>query len=225
MFCRNCGNEIEEDDLFCLHCGFKLNEVHLNNSSHNNLIGFSSKINDPAFEKYLKSTKQWSYIFSVIIAIIAIIGFAIYGFVSTEMDNPQALFIGLGIGGMFILIAVFQNISRARTKTWDGKVVDKKIEKKRRKSYSGEDYTWIDYMLFTVFIRSYDGKMHTISAEDEDTVYNYYQIGDFVRHHKGLNSYEKYDKSRDTIIFCNACATLNDINDDFCIRCNCPLLK
>ncbi len=62
-------------------------------------------------------------------------------------------------------------------------------------------------------------------VEDDDTLYNYYRIGDRVRHHAGLNSYEKYDKTRDSIIFCAACATLCDIGDDVCYRCKCPLLK
>jgi len=87
------------------------------------------------------------------------------------------------------------------------------------------DYYWEDYEQFTVFIRSENGKIHTITAENDDTLYNYYQIGDKVTHHAGLNSFEKYDKSQDMIIFCNACATLNDIRDDYCYRCECPLLK
>lgn len=164
----------------------------------------------------------------MILALCAVIGFSIYGETSSEMDNPQAFFIGLGIGGMFMVIAIFQIIGRKRSKTWDGVVVDKKIEQKRRKRGTGtanNDYYWEDYTLFTVFIKSESNKTHTISAEDDDTSYNYYQLGDKVRHHAGLNSYEKYDKSKDTIIFCNACASLNDISSDICFRCQCPLLK
>ena len=189
------------------------------------LIGFSNKINDPAFAKYLKNTNRWSAIFSIIIAFAAIIGFFIYGETSSEMDNPQALFIGLGIGGMFLLIALFTIIGRSKGTTWDGTVANKKVEKKRRQKSSGDDYYWEDYTLFTVFIRRDSGKKQKISVENDDTIYNFYQIGDRVRHHKGLNSYEKYDKSKDTIIFCNACASLNDICDDYCFRCKCPLLK
>lgn len=73
------------------------------------------------------------------------------------MDNPEALFIGLGIGGMFIAIAVIQIIKRKSSKTWDGEVVDKKTEKKKRKRYTNrytdgdgnqhEDYYWEDYIL------------------------------------------------------------------------------
>ena len=189
------------------------------------LMGFSSKINDPAFAKYLKNTNRWSAIFSIIIAAAAVIGFYIYGETSSEMENPQALYMGLGIGGMFLLIALFTIIGRKKSTTWDGTVVDKKIEKKRRSQSSGDDHYWENYTLFTVFLRSDSGKKHKISVENDDTLYNYYQVGDRVRHHKGLNSYEKYDKSRDSIIFCNACASLNDIRDDYCFRCKCPLLK
>jgi len=189
------------------------------------LMGFSSKINDPAFAKYLKNTNRWSAIFSIIIAAAAVIGFYIYGETSSEMENPQALYMGLGIGGMFLLIALFTIIGRKKSTTWDGTVVDKKIEKKRRSQSSGDDHYWENYTLFTVFLRSDSGKKHKISVENDDTLYNYYQVGDRVRHHKGLNSYEKYDKSRDSIIFCNACASLNEIRDDYCFRCKCPLLK
>lgn len=195
-------------------------------AENNKHIGYSSKINDPAFAKYLKNTNKWSLYFSFILAVIAIAGFFIYGETSSEMDNPEALYIGLFIGGMFIMIALFQIMNRKKSKTWDGIVVDKKIENKRRKrNTTDDDYYWEEYTVFTVFIRSDSGKMHEIRVENDDTVFNYYQIGNRVRHHGGLNSYEKYDKSKDTIIFCNACASLNDINDDYCHRCNVPLLK
>lgn len=200
-----------------------------NNLSHNNnskYVGFSYRINDKAFEKYIKNTNRWSAIFAIVLAIASAVGFFIYGETSSEMENPYALFIGLGIGGMFLLIALFTILSRGKGKTWDGKVINKKIEKKRHKKSTGDnDYYWEDYLEYSVFIQGDDRKARKISVENDDTVYNYYQVGDRVRHHKGLNSYEKYDKSKDSIIFCNACASLNDINDDYCFRCKCPLLK
>ena len=70
-----------------------------------------------------------------------------------------------------------------------------------------------------------NGKKYDITVDADDTRYNYYKIGDRVRHHKGLNTYEKQNKTGDTIIFCNACASLNDIKEDYCFRCKCPLLK
>jgi hypothetical protein len=156
----------------------------------NNYIGFSKRINDEAFKKYLKNTNRWSVIFSIILAVASAIGFFIYGETSAEMENPEALYIGLVIGAMFLLIAFFTIISRGKSRTWDGKIVNKKIEKKRRKKSTGDnDYYWENYLKYSVFIQGEDKKTREISAEDDDTVYNYYQIGDRVRHHKGLNTY------------------------------------
>lgn len=189
-------------------------------------IGFSSRINDPAFTKYLKNTTRWSTLFAFILSVAAIISFYIYGEQSSEMDNPQALYIGLGIGGMFMLLALLQTMGRKKSKTWDGTVVDKKAENKRRRKYTTDnDFYWVDYIEYVVMIKENGGKIHEIAVADDDTLYYYYKIGDHVRHHAGLNSYEKYDKSGDNIVFCNACASLNDITNDVCYRCNCPLLK
>ncbi|MDX9872116.1 MAG: zinc ribbon domain-containing protein [Clostridia bacterium] len=237
MYCPQCGAQLPENTNFCSNCGVRQDmtaataapapeEALQRNSS---LIGWSDKINDPAFDQYLKNTNRWAAIFAVLLAVVALIGFTIAGEMGVDnMENPQAFFYGLGVGGMFILIAVFSIIGRKKSKTWDGTVVDKTIKKKRRKQSTGSDnndFYWVDYMEYVVLIQSIDGKTHRITAENDDTQYNYYQIGDLVRRHRGLNSYEKYDKSGDDIIFCNACATLCDINDETCFRCKCPLLK
>ncbi len=189
----------------------------------NNRIGYSSKIDDPAFTQYLKNSNRWSAWFSLGLALIAIVGFFIHGEMSDNMENPESLYIGLVIGSMFMLIAFYQIHSRKRDKTWDGMVVDKRVKKKQRRARY--DDTMVTYTEYTVLIRSDAGKKHEVTAEDDDTVYNYYKVGDKIRHHKGLNSYEKYDKSGDAIIFCNACGSLNKFEDEKCFRCKCPLLK
>lgn len=230
MYCKKCGTIVSENSKFCASCGTGIaSKIDEGNQGTNvGTIGFSSKINDPAFTKYINSSNQWAVVFSAILAVAAIIGFFIYGETSSEMENPQALFIGMGIGGMFVIIALFQVIKRKRSRTWDGTVIDKTVKKKSRRQSSGSDTNdyYIQYFTeYAVIIRDKTGKKHRMVVEDDDTVYNYYKIGEFVRHHAGLNSYEKYDKSKDSIIFCNACATLCSINDDVCFRCSCPLLK
>lgn len=226
MVCGHCAEALSGQDRFCTSCGASVQESGQGTDVKNakGLIGFSHKINDPAFARYVKDSNRWSLIFSLVIAAAAVIGFYIYGETSYEMDNPQALLIGLGIGGMFVLIALFQILGRKRSTTWDGTVVDKKIEHKKRKQGPRDNWYWQKYTLYTVVVRSDRGKTYELTAEDDDTLYNYWKIGDRLRHHAGLN-YEKYDKSKDEIIFCNACASLNDINDDYCHRCKCPLLK
>ena len=228
MYCNNCGAQLSDEAFFCGSCGAET-PVHPEFGAEvsRGPIGYSSRINDPAFAKYLKNTNRWAVLFSLILAIAALLGFYIYGETSSEMDNPQALIIGSAIAALFLLIALFQVLGRKRSKTWDGVVVDKTVkEKKRRQSTGNDDYT-IDYYTEYAVIVKEDGKnkKHRIVSEDDATLSRYFQIGDRVRHHAGLNSYEKYDKSADTVIFCNACATRCDINDEYCFRCKCPLLK
>lgn len=227
MYCKHCGTDLSDDTRFCTGCGAQTGSVP---DSHpptgGGRIGYSERIQDPAFARYLKSTNRWSAVFSVILAVAAVIGFYIYGETSREMENPQALFIGLGIGGMFLLIALYSILARKKSKTWDGVVVDKTIKEKSRRHDTGNNDSTIDYYTeYAVIVRDERGKAHRMTAEDDRTVFDYFQVGDRVRHHAGLNSYEKYDKSHDSIIFCNACGTLCQISDDVCFRCKCPLLK
>ena len=226
MYCVTCGTQMSESTRFCPACGSEITPASQAPQSPG-LRGFSPRISDPAFAKYIKNSNRWAAIFSLILAAVAVIGFYIAGEAGAEgMRNPQSLYIGFGIGGMFLLIALLQILGRKRSVTWDGTVENKKIKKKtKRHDYGNDNVQYEDYLEYTVIIRSDQGKRHTIKSQDSDTLYNYYQIGDRVRHHAGLNSYEKYDKTGDRFIPCNACGTLCDITEDTCFRCKCPLLK
>lgn len=175
-------------------------------------MSYSLKINDPSFDNYLRKSRKWKFQFSLIIATVAIAGFYLYGAFSDEMDNPEALRIGMVIGTLFLAIGFFSSKSR-NSASWDGVVIDKKIRKTEK------------YIVYNVYIKSQTGKVHERRDENDTTVFNYYKIGDKVRFHGKLNSYEKFDKSGDDIIFCNACAFLHDIEEDVCRNCGCPLLK
>ncbi len=227
MRCYVCGAAVAENAKFCRVCGSLQQQKSVTSPAAGRPpVGFSPKINDPAFARYIKNSNRWSSLFALILAIAAVIGFYIAGEVGSEMDNPGSLYIGLGIGGMFLTIALFQIIGRERSKTWDGTVEDKKVKKKtERHTYGDGDVRYEDYLEYSVVIRSDTGKKYVIRAKNDDTLYHYYHIGDRVRHHAGLKSYEKYDKTGDKFIPCNACASLNDIGDDNCFRCKCPLLK
>lgn len=179
-------------------------------------MGYSNRISDPAFKKYVRNSNRYALYFSFGLASIALIGFYVAGALGLEgMENPESLWIGMGISAMFIGIALIQIAGRKRSKTWDGVVVDK------RAIYNGPK----DYMEFRIVIRRENGKETPLFYRNDDTVYKYYKIGDRVRHHGGLNSFEKYDKDGDEIIFCAACGTLCKIEDESCYRCSCPLLK
>lgn len=231
MYCRNCGTKSKDGEMFCSTCGYQMQQVQSQGKatvSHGqqNLVGFSTRINDPAFKKYVKNSNRYVVIFSLGLAIVAFFGFTLAGEMGWDnLENPMGIYIGMTIGGMFLLIGLYSILSRKSSKTWDGMVVDKDTKRKTQRHDSGDDVWYEDYVEYQVVIRRDSGKQEEITSKDDDTRYNYYKIGDKVRHHGGLNSYEKYDKSGDHIIFCNACATLCDIEDEVCPRCHCPLLK
>ena len=244
MFCYKCGYKLEESLKFCPKCGTALVETAPIQqppplktletpppppappmSQQPLRQGYSSLINDPTFETYRRSTMKLGFRFALVAAVIAIIGFSIYGETSSDMDNPEAFFVGLAIGGMFLVIALVQRVKGHTSRTWDGQVVDKKIKKKQEKVNFGDEYRMEQVILYTVVIQEQNGKKHKLQTRNIKTTYDYYRIGDQLRHHKGLNTYEKYDKSHDNIIFCNACGTVNDIEENLCSICHCPLLK
>jgi rubrerythrin len=221
MYCSNCGTQVSQSTRFCPVCGSGINQASQSAPPPSNLLGFSSRINDPAFAKYIKNSNRYSAIFSIILAVAAVIGFYIAGEAGAEgMSNPGSLFIGLAIGGMFVVIALFQIRGRKRSATWDGTVEDKTVKKKTHH----DEYSVNEYLEYSVIVRSDHGKKHVIKTRSND-IYNYYRVGDRVRYHAGLRSLEKYDKTGDKFIPCNACGTLCDISENTCFRCKCPLLK
>ncbi len=147
MYCSNCGTQVSESTRFCPACGSEIKQASQAPQSAG-LRGFSPRISDPAFAKYIKNSNRWAAIFSMILAIAAVIGFYIAGEMGADnMENPQALYIGFGIGGMFLVIALFQILGRKRSTTWDGTVEDKKIKKKtRRHDYGNDNVQYEDYL-------------------------------------------------------------------------------
>ena len=208
-YCRHCGTRINKNETHCCQTNIS--------KPDSPKVGYSELIHDARFTQYIRHADQWALIFASILALCAIAGFTLYGIFSDEMDNPQALFIGLGIGGMFVLIAFAQTLGRFRSKTWDGIVTDKSIRRKQKNGRTRLEYT--------VSVSQDNGKVHLLASFDDDTIYNYYHAGESVRHHAELNSYEKYDKTTDSFLFCSACASLCELGDTYCFRCGCPLLK
>lgn len=227
MFCEKCGIAAETGTNFCKSCGAPLNIPQPLNTPQPlpSLIGFSEKIYDPSFASFKNKSKAWSLMFAIVLAVIAAIGFPVYGNMSGEVDFPNSLYYGFAIGGMFILIAVIQTLKRGFDKTWDGVVTEKKSYK-RRVNDSNDNSSIVRYEnVYVVKVKKNNGGSKKHKFVNLTGVYDYYNEGDHVRHHKGFQYYEKYDKSHDSVIMCAACLTMNDINNEICSRCKCPLLK
>lgn len=152
-------------------------------------------------------------------------GFYIAGLNSDQMSVLESIIIGIGIATMFTIIGLYSVLSKRKKNVWDGKVVDKKIKKKTEDSGSDDSPYYSECLLYIVKIKGDNGKRKTLIWRNNKTGYDYYEFGDKVRYHGHLRTFEKYDKSNDKIIFCNACQTICSIEDENCKRCKCPILK
>ena len=184
------------------------------------LVGWSDVPSSPEVADVIKKMKQsslrWTWVFTLLFPV----GFVIAGLVSDEVPLNEAVMIGGGLGLLMLVINLWR-ISGTKKPAWDG-VIIKKLEKKRWKNYqdgSGQSYT--EYI---VVIRTEAGKKKRI-VERQGDMYDYLDVGDRVRYHPALETYEKFDKSKDRYIYCNICRLRNSIRNDRCERCNHPLFK
>ncbi|MDL2254394.1 hypothetical protein LJC49_10080 [Ruminococcaceae bacterium OttesenSCG-928-I18] len=183
--------------------------------------GFSARINDSAFAEYIKRSRRISSIFMIVLAVVVFAGFAIYGLVSGNL--VFALVMGSFLAILF-LVVTFVTLAKSKGGgSWDGVIVDKQIKKRRQASGdSGNRRSYNEYILY---VKDDKGKTHKQGSISTSTIFNYYQVGDRVRRHPGLHYFEKYDKTRDAEILCNACLKLNPVQTDTCPQCKCPVLK
>ena len=230
MFCRYCGFPLDDEDGYCPRCGAEIpgkagkTEERVIGFYHPSInLGYSPRISDPSYARYLRDAKNWSFLFAGILAVAAAVVFPIYLIKTDAMQMPYALYAGLGLGGMFLAIATGQYMLRKLDKTWDGTVTDKSERRVRR--YNRSTRRWETYMEYRFTVQRDGGKLYRHVFRNNPYIYDYYNKGDRVRHHGGFSYYEKYDKTRDAQIFCIACQTFNDIANDRCARCGCALLK
>ncbi|MDL2254279.1 hypothetical protein LJC49_09490 [Ruminococcaceae bacterium OttesenSCG-928-I18] len=184
-------------------------------------LGYSARISDPAFAEYIQKSRKASSIFGVVLAVIVLAGFAIYGVVRGTL--VFAMVIGIFLAGLFLIVTFVTLSKNKKGGTWDGEVVDKRIKKRRRAS--GDNGNRRSYNEYIVYVKDDKGKIHKLASASVSAVYNYYQIGERVRRHPGLQYYEKYDKTGDAEILCNACLQFNSVYADTCSQCKCPVLK
>lgn len=224
MNCKNCGVALSGNPRFCTYCGVDQGgRVQTGQTAgYQPLVGYSDKINDPRIAATLKKINKSGMIFTLVLAVVAVIGFSIAGALEVgDFELPSAFFFGLGLGGLLIVIALFQRARGKKDSTWDGVVADKTYKEasyaKRQTGNYGTQYF--------VHVRRDDGSAKRLSCNKE--LFHYYQIGDHVRHHAGTLDYvlEKYDKSGDSVLYCIVCSTKNEIHNEICRRCKCPLMK
>lgn len=233
MFCPNCGNKLPEGAEFCIGCGKAVNlrtpepmEVSQAASSAPSqgdagLVGFSDRCNSPEILAAAQKNKKSSIGCMWILVFVPLIGFPIAGLLMDDFPFGESAVIGVGIALVMLIINVFA-LRRAKLPMWEG-IVTNKFSKEK---YEHKDDASKTYTEYTVAITTDAGKKKTIVEKDSRRdMYDYLDVGDKVRFHPKFGTYEKYDKSKDRIIYCNVCSMMNPIQNDRCKRCNNLLFK
>jgi len=227
MFCYNCGNKLPEGALFCANCGTQVGQDQANSVAQprgdqqpRNLVGFSELYNHPEILEAARSNRKSSILFMWILVIVPLIGFPIAGLLMDDFPFGESLVIGTGIALVMLIINLLA-LRRAKKPMWEG-VVTNKFKKEK---YEDRDDSSRTYTEYTVAITTDAGKKKTIVERRSRAMYDYLSVGDRVRYHPKFGTYEKYDKSKDRIIYCNVCSMMNQIQNDRCKRCNNLLFK
>ena len=173
------------------------------------MSGYSPNFNLPAYGKYKQSSSKGYLIKLIIIAVVA-------GGLLAIMDKLLGVFVGVVIiaGGLF-------QMSRS-SRGWDGV-----IQAKDQMEFSNTqpDGTINAYIKYELKVERAPGKVETLKWTDNSGAFEYYRVGEQVRHHPGCDFPEKFDKSNDEQVICVACGELYDLPTETCPKCQVPLLK
>ena len=234
--CTACGAKLPDGAEFCIGCGKAVNlrtpepmEVSQSASSappqgDAGLVGFSDRCNSPEILAAAQKNKKSSIGCMWILVFVPLIGFPVAGLLMDDFPFGESLVIGVGIA-LFMLVVNLLALRKTKQPMWEGVVVNK-YSKEKSEHRGGEDDNWRTYTEYNTIINTDAGKKKTIVEKDSGRhMYDYLSVGDRVRFHPQFGTYEKYDKSKDRIIYCNVCSMMNPIQNDRCKRCNNLLFK
>ncbi len=116
---------------------------------------------------------------------------------------------------------IFTSKAKEAKEYWDGVVINKKIETKIEYKKKGYE----ERKIYMIEVKKDNGKLIKFKFNEREDIYNYYKIGDIIRHHKGFDLFERYNKNRSNYILCLACLKMNSKNREYCKQCDCKLFK
>ena len=242
--CVACSASLPDDAEFCINCGTVVSAATTpaatgsaipSKTTHyappqgsetrsTGLIGFSERYNSPEILAAAQKNKKFSIGCMWILVFVPLIGFPVAGLLMDDFPFGESLVIGVGIA-MIMLIVNLLALRKTKRPIWEGVVVNK-YSKERSEHRGGDDDNYRTYTEYTTVINTDAGKKKTIVEKDSGRhMYDYLSVGDRVRYHPKFGTYEKYDKSKDRIIYCNVCSMMNPIQNDRCKRCNNLLFK
>ena len=234
--CTACGMELPDGAEFCIGCGKAVSRAASETvtpiqAAHSappqggaGLVGFSDRCNSPEILVAAQKNKKFSIGCMWILVFVPLIGFPVAGLLMDDFPFGESLVIGVGIA-LIMLVVNLLALRKTKQPIWEGVVINK-YSKEKSEHRGGEEDNYRTYTEYTTVINTDAGKKKTIVEKDSGRhMYDYLSVGDRVRFHPRFGTYEKYDKSKDRIIYCNVCSMMNPIQNDRCKRCNNLLFK
>lgn len=234
--CTACGMELPDGAEFCIGCGKAVSRAASEavtpiQAAHSappqgsaGLVGFSDRCNSPEILAAAQENKKFSIGCMWILVFVPLIGFPVAGLLMDDFPFGESLVIGVGIA-LIMLVVNLLALRKTKQPIWEGVVINK-YSKEKSEHRGGEEDNYRTYTEYTTVINTDAGKKKTIVEKDSGRhMYDYLSVGDRVRFHPRFGTYEKYDKSKDRIIYCNVCSMMNPIQNDRCKRCNNLLFK
>ena len=232
MFCPKCGALLRDGARFCESCGARMDDAGPRQDSSGELYGrapdgsrpapgYSRLLDSEPVRLALEKQQRATRIAGIVLVLLPLLGFLIYGAVSDKMELGRALVTGLVVSAVFGLTTLVVTLKKKLSKPFEGTLSDKKhvhhiSSSKHRAGRSRNEYF--------LYITDGDGKRR--KKPTTVTVYNYLQVGDRLRYLPQFpQPFEKYDKSGDAEIVCMFCGCLSPIDRDECAACRNPLLK
>ncbi len=233
--CMACGAKLPNGAEFCTGCGKAVNPaaqepMEKSQAAYSalpqgsaGLVGFSDRCHSPEIMAAAQKSKKTSIGCMWILVFVPLIGFPAAGLLMDDFPFGESLIIGALLAIIMLAVNLLA-LRKTRQPMWEGVVVNK--YSKEKSEHRGEDDNRQTYTEYTVVIRTDAGRKKTIvERKSGRNMYDYLSVGDRVRFHPRFGTYEKYDKSKDRIIYCNVCSMMNPIQNDRCKRCNNLLFK
>lgn len=219
QYCSNCGGKAVKGSDVCQRCGqpYDVNRrcagISATGAGGTGWSGLTGM--EPCFVSRHSKTGRHIKAGAPILCAVAFIGMFIY----TKSASSAAI-----VALLIAAISVAVHISGSRkVGDWEGTVVDKKQWTDTTTDENGNTSQSSDR--YKLVFRTSDGRTKKDQSGSR-TLYDYLQVGDTVRFHgTNMRYYEKYDKSRDSVIPCAGCGMNVDARSNYCPSCGCIIFK
>ena len=226
--CASCGADLPAKTAFCINCGGAVaatgggavkKPAAKEKVALKGRVGWSPNSSHPEIREAARKGKKTAITWAGALTVFFPVGFLLAGLFIDEMPLKEAIIIGVGLGLLMLIINLMRIGGMSRS-IWEGVV----IQKYQKDVQRHRDDITDTYTEFTTVIRRDRGGKRKIVERDRQ-MYDYLAAGDQVRYYPAFESYEKYDKSKDSIIYCNVCRMMNRITNERCQRCHNLLFK